>query len=164
MTAYQQLEDRFRRLSALGEAEGVLHWDMSTMMPEGGAGARSEQLAALAVTRHELLTGSEVAELLDSAEEASGGLDPWQTANLRAMRRRVAPAPPHRPQVCVLPGVEAAACVLCRIQQLGDLVPGQKLVPGHRQCRQLLAARAGAALGPQGRHVPVQDTLRLAQS
>ncbi len=88
MTAYQQLEDRFRRLSALGEAEGVLHWDMSTMMPEGGAGARSEQLAALAVTRHELLTGSEVAELLDSAEGASGGLDPWQAANLRAMRRR----------------------------------------------------------------------------
>ncbi|MDJ0972420.1 MAG: carboxypeptidase M32 [Kiloniellales bacterium] len=89
MTAYQQLEDRFRRLSALGEAEGVLHWDMSTMMPEGGAGARSEQLAALAVTRHELLTGNEVAELLDAAEAAAdGGLDPWQAANLRAMRRR----------------------------------------------------------------------------
>ena len=93
MTAYQQLEDRFRRLSALAEAEGVLHWDMSTMMPEGGAGARSEQLAALAVTRHELLTGSEVAELLGAAEEATageagGGLDPWQAANLREMRRR----------------------------------------------------------------------------
>ncbi len=89
MTAYQQLEDRFRRLSALAEAENVLHWDMSTMMPEGGAGARSEQLAALAVTRHELLTGNEVAELLDAAEAAGdGGLDPWQAANLRAMRRR----------------------------------------------------------------------------
>ncbi|MDJ0943736.1 MAG: carboxypeptidase M32 [Kiloniellales bacterium] len=89
MTAYQQLEDRFRRLSALGEAEGVLHWDMSTMMPEGGAGARSEQLAALAVTQHELLTGPEVAELLDAAEAAEDdGLDPWQAANLKEMRRR----------------------------------------------------------------------------
>ena len=87
MTAYQQLEDRFRRLSALAEAEGVLHWDMSTMMPEGGAGARSEQLAALAVTQHELLTGPEVGELLGAAE-AADGLDPWQAANLRAMRRR----------------------------------------------------------------------------
>ena len=46
MDAYRSLETRFRRWSALREAAGVLHWDMSAMMPEGGHGARAEQLAA----------------------------------------------------------------------------------------------------------------------
>ncbi len=48
--AYALLETRFRRLNALREAAGMLHWDMSTMMPHGGAEARTEQLAALEVT------------------------------------------------------------------------------------------------------------------
>ena len=51
MTAYQQLEARFRRLGALGEALGVLHWDSATMMPDGGADARAEQLATLKLHR-----------------------------------------------------------------------------------------------------------------
>ncbi len=49
MHAYQALEARFRRLNALREAAGMLNWDMSAMMPSGGAEARSEQLAALQV-------------------------------------------------------------------------------------------------------------------
>ena len=40
MSAYVDLERRFRRLNALSEAAGLLHWDMSTMMPAGGAEAR----------------------------------------------------------------------------------------------------------------------------
>ena len=40
MSAYRGLESRFARLNALNEATGVLHWDMSTMMPSGGAAAR----------------------------------------------------------------------------------------------------------------------------
>ena len=39
-SAYESLERRFKRLSALGEAAGILRWDMSTMMPPGGAEAR----------------------------------------------------------------------------------------------------------------------------
>ena len=88
MQAYQQLEERFRRHAALGEAARVLGWDMSTLMPTGGAGARSEQLAALAVTQHDLLTASEVGGLLGEAEAGAEALDPWRAANLRAMRRR----------------------------------------------------------------------------
>ncbi|MGQ0674903.1 MAG: carboxypeptidase M32 [Rhodospirillales bacterium] len=84
--AYAELESRFARLGTLGDAEGVLHWDMSTMMPAGGAEARAEQLAALKVTRHELLTHPRVGELLDRAAREAG-LDPWQKANLREMRR-----------------------------------------------------------------------------
>ena len=89
---YRELELRFRRLSLIGEATGVLHWDMSVMMPDGGAGARTEQLATLAALRHEMITDARVADLLDRAEDEAGldgaGLDEWQRANLREMRRR----------------------------------------------------------------------------
>ena len=89
MTAYSRLEDRYRSLGALKEAAGVLHWDMATMMPKGGAEARGEQLAALNVACHELIAGPELADLLGEAEgEAEGEkLGPWQQANLREMRR-----------------------------------------------------------------------------
>lgn len=64
----------------------MLHWDMSVLMPSGGAEARAEQLAALKLTRHEMLTDPRVAEWLDAAE-ADPPADPWRAANLREMRR-----------------------------------------------------------------------------
>jgi carboxypeptidase Taq len=93
MTAYAQLEDRFRSLEALKEAAGVLHWDMATMMPRGGAEARGEQLAALDVACHERIAAPDLAALLDAAEEEAAeesegeSLGVWQRANLREMRR-----------------------------------------------------------------------------
>jgi len=36
MTALDRLTTRFARIAALDEAAGVLHWDASVMMPEGG--------------------------------------------------------------------------------------------------------------------------------
>ncbi len=84
--AYQWLERRFARLGALEEAASFLHWDYSVMMPTGGGDARAEQLAALSVTRHELLSDPAVSDHLDQAE-ADEGLDAWQSANLREMRR-----------------------------------------------------------------------------
>ncbi|HSR71226.1 MAG TPA: carboxypeptidase M32 [Kiloniellales bacterium] len=86
--SYRDLEQRFARIGALREAGGVLHWDLSTMMPPGGAEARSEQLAALRVVCHELLTDPVVGDLLDAAEPETDGLEPWARANLREMRRQ----------------------------------------------------------------------------
>ncbi len=85
MNAYTRLEDRYRSLGALKEAAGMLHWDMATMMPKGGAEARGEQLAALNVACHELITAPELAGLLEEAEGEQ--LGSWQQANLREMRR-----------------------------------------------------------------------------
>ncbi|RMD62043.1 MAG: carboxypeptidase M32 [Alphaproteobacteria bacterium] len=87
MSAYGELETRFRRLTALREAAGLLHWDMSTMMPAGGAAARSEQLAALDIACHGILADPAMGDLLATAEEEGADLDPWQRANLREMRR-----------------------------------------------------------------------------
>jgi carboxypeptidase Taq len=86
MTAYQQLEDRFRRIVALSGAEAMLHWDSAAMMPPGGAEARAEQLATLGVLRHGLMTAPELAELFAAADARA--LDPWRAANLREMERR----------------------------------------------------------------------------
>ena len=87
MKSYQKLEKRFGRLLALREAAGVLHWDASTMMPEGGssAEARSEQLAALGTVCHDILEDGETSDLLDDAEGLND-LNIWQAANLREMR------------------------------------------------------------------------------
>ena len=91
MSAYLELEGIFARIAALGEAAGMLHWDMSVMMPVGGAEARAEQLAALRLTTHEMLTDARTLALLDEAEAADGAEDgagdPWRAANLREMRR-----------------------------------------------------------------------------
>jgi len=87
MTAYTELEARFRRIGAVEEAIAVLHWDSAAMMPPGGAASRSEQLATLRGIAHGLLTASEIADLLDSAEGETAALGPWERANLREMRR-----------------------------------------------------------------------------
>ncbi len=86
LSAYTELEDRFRRTALLGESIGMLSWDQSVMMPEGGATARGEQIAALSVIRHSMMTDPALGELLSDAAE-QGGLDEWQAANLMEMRR-----------------------------------------------------------------------------
>ena len=85
--AYTELEARFRRLSLLSESIGMLRWDMSVMMPPGGAQARTEQIAALKLLYHELMTDPAVAVDLDRAEDLES-LDDWQAANLQRMRQR----------------------------------------------------------------------------
>ncbi|MFD2204346.1 carboxypeptidase M32 [Kiloniella antarctica] len=87
MSSYQALEKKFRRMNAIGEASGVLGWDMSTVMPAGGAEARMEQLAALSGVRHEILTSREMEDLFAGALEKKGDLGSWQLANLREMQR-----------------------------------------------------------------------------
>jgi carboxypeptidase Taq len=85
--AYNALKDRFHRLSALGGAQAVLHWDRATMMPEGGASARAEQQATLSLIAHETLTSPEVADLIAGAEATASALGEWDRANLSEMRR-----------------------------------------------------------------------------
>jgi carboxypeptidase Taq len=104
--AYEALKSRFARIGALNEAAGILHWDASAMMPQGGAAARGEQLAALAGLAHELLTDPRTAEDL-AAAEAEGE---WDAANLALMRRAHARAT-ALPTALVEAGTRAnAAC------------------------------------------------------
>ena len=88
MTAYRELEQRFRRLGALEQAISVLHWDTAAIMPSGGAAARAEQLATLRLIAHQHLVAPEIEGLLAEAEARIDELGDWQRANLREMHRR----------------------------------------------------------------------------
>ena len=110
MTAYCQLETRFRRIGAIEGAISMLHWDAAAMMPAGGAEARAGQLATLRLIVHEQLTVPEIGDLLSEAESESDVLDGWRRANLREMRRR-------RVHAAALPATlveaESRACSEC---------------------------------------------------
>lgn len=85
---YQQLEQEFRRLHAFRGALSLLRWDQAVMMPRGSSDVRGEQLAALETEYHALLTAPKVTRLLDRAQANAQGLEDWQVANLREMRRQ----------------------------------------------------------------------------
>jgi carboxypeptidase Taq len=87
LSPYQQLEQEFRRLHAFRSAASVLRWDSAVMMPRGSSDLRGEQLAALETESHSLVTSPRVSRLLDRAEANIQGLEDWQRANLREMRR-----------------------------------------------------------------------------
>jgi carboxypeptidase Taq len=69
-------------------ALSLLRWDAAVMMPRGSADVRGEQLAALETEYHALLTTPKITRLLDRAQANSQGLEDWQLANLREMRRQ----------------------------------------------------------------------------
>jgi carboxypeptidase Taq len=81
-SAYERLVDRFRLIATIGECASMLGWDAAAVMPPGGGAARGEQLAVLAVLRHQNLTAPEIEADLAGATPS----DPWEAANLRLMR------------------------------------------------------------------------------
>lgn len=85
MKAYSELEDRFGRIERISDVVSLLHWDLEAVMPDGAAGSRSEQLSTMKVIRHELLTDSEIGELIERARAED--LDAWQSANVHEMER-----------------------------------------------------------------------------
>jgi carboxypeptidase Taq len=84
--AYEELTERYERISNIEGAAGILSWDQEVMMPEGGTPARSAQLSALSATSHELLIEEEMGEALDAAESAD--LDESEAAVVREIRRQ----------------------------------------------------------------------------
>jgi len=86
--AYDALAERFRRISLLGDAEGMLHWDYAAIMPEGGANARAEQLAELGAISHGILTADETGDLIARATDEAPDLTDWQVANLNEISKK----------------------------------------------------------------------------
>ena len=87
MHAYRSLATRFARIGAVEDAAGILGWDAQTLMPNGAAEGRAEQLAQLRVIAHEILTAAETGDLIAQASDDEAGLGAWERANLREMRR-----------------------------------------------------------------------------
>ena len=99
MPAYQALEARFKRVSDVRGALAVLHWDRQAMMPAGGNAVRADQVATLQQIGHELLISEQTGALLEQASAEVAGLDAWQAANLREMRRAYAHATALEPEL-----------------------------------------------------------------
>lgn len=87
-SAYERLVDRFKLIATIGECSSMLGWDAAAVMPPGGGAARGDQLAVLAVLRHEQMTAPAVEADLAEAETSDG----WDSANLRLMRHAYARA------------------------------------------------------------------------
>ena len=54
----------------LSTAEGIIHWDMETMMPPKAVEQRSQQLALLSRIHHKLGTDPEIGKLLATIQTA----------------------------------------------------------------------------------------------
>jgi carboxypeptidase Taq len=66
LSAYKKLMTRAKDLIVLSSAQGVIHWDMETMMPPKAVEQRSEHLALLSRISHKMSTAPEIGNLLNA--------------------------------------------------------------------------------------------------
>jgi carboxypeptidase Taq len=65
-SAYKKLLAKAKDLIILQSAEGIIHWDMETMMPSRAVEQRSLQLALLSRVHHKMSTARETGKLLNT--------------------------------------------------------------------------------------------------
>jgi carboxypeptidase Taq len=84
-----ELRRRAGEIADLAGIGGLLHWDQNTMMPPGGADARSDQLEALERILHDRVTDPALGKLLDALEPFERDADPEsdEAALIRNLRR-----------------------------------------------------------------------------
>jgi len=85
LEAYNKLKKIFEQTSISSDIEGILHWDMSTMMPANARKQRSDQLAFMATLKHKLISDAGVDDLIEEVRENS--LEPKDQANFKEMKR-----------------------------------------------------------------------------
>ncbi len=67
-SAYRELLAKNKDTTVLGTAEGIIHWDMETMIPPKAINQRSEQLALLSRIHHKLGTDPQIGKLLGTIQ------------------------------------------------------------------------------------------------
>ena len=65
INSYKKLKEIFRQVSIASDIEGILHWDMATMMPTNSRLQRSDQLSFMATFKHGLLSNQRVEDLIN---------------------------------------------------------------------------------------------------
>ena len=85
LEAYNKLKKIFTQTSISSDIEGILHWDMSTMMPTNARKNRSDQLAFMATLKHKLISNAGVDDLIREVDERS--LEPKDQVNFKEMKR-----------------------------------------------------------------------------
>jgi len=86
---YKRLLEQSKELAVVQSAGAILQWDMETKMPPKGVELKSQQLAFLEKTAHQLLTNPEVGKVLDAIQKDSGydSLDKVQKRNVYLARK-----------------------------------------------------------------------------
>ena len=82
---FEELMAHVRQTEALAEVAGRLGWDQETVMPEGAAPQRAEEMGAMAEVLHARRTDARLGDWLAAIDAA--GLDAVGQANLRLIRR-----------------------------------------------------------------------------
>lgn len=83
--SYLKLKKIFREVSISSDIEGILHWDMATMMPSNARQNRAEQLAFIAKLKHSLLSNKKVDDLINETDEDNLGIK--DRVNFQEMKR-----------------------------------------------------------------------------
>ena len=84
--AYIELKKIFSEASISSDIEGILHWDMSTMMPVNARNKRADQLAFMAKSKYKLLSEKIVSDLITEVEEIN--LNSKDLKNFIEMKRK----------------------------------------------------------------------------
>jgi carboxypeptidase Taq len=86
---FAELRRRLGEVDDLRRTAWLLHWDLETMMPSGGADVRAEQLGTVAGIAHERFTTDELGELLEGlrAYEDELDFDSDEASLIRVTRR-----------------------------------------------------------------------------
>lgn len=61
---YEQYRNHLRKIADINNAIAVLHWDQETYLPAKGAAQRASQIATLSGLSHELMTSTELGDML----------------------------------------------------------------------------------------------------
>ena len=85
INSYKKLKKIFLDASITSDIEGILHWDMSTMMPINSRKQRSEQLAFMSKLKHNILSSQIVEELLNETDVNK--LNSYDKINFQEMKR-----------------------------------------------------------------------------
>jgi carboxypeptidase Taq len=86
---YELLLGQSKEIAIVGSAGAILQWDMETKMPPRGVELKSQQLAFIQKTAHQLLTSPEAGKVLGSIEKdpGYGSLDQVSKRNVRLARK-----------------------------------------------------------------------------
>lgn len=89
MSAYNNLKEKFNEIGVMAEISSILSWDANVMMPQGSSEVRGEQMAYLSTKIHQITTGKDLSDKLESALSNAANLSDWDAANLKAIKREV---------------------------------------------------------------------------
>jgi len=84
---YFALEKKFTQITHLKHILLLAHWDTATMLAQGSAASRQQEIATVAAILHKMVTAKDVGKLIGEALHEVPILDEWQRGNLSTIKK-----------------------------------------------------------------------------